>query len=139
LKTPPVRWFALAAIALAALWICSCSSNDDTVCPKQTCSYPSRAFYGVWTTIDATLNGSPAPIYLGMTWTFTDNDTMAIHAEPGGTIQYLWSAGDSTLFMERVPSESEILIFGYKIKGDTLDLWDKLNSIDATFRVVKTL
>jgi hypothetical protein len=140
MKTLPVRWLAIAAIVLNALWLGSCG-KDSTTCPRYSCPNPERALYGLWMTFEATYNGSPTTMYDGMEFRFSDNDTMlVIHTTPppGNTLRYLWSANDSTVFFESTPSYGDILIMGYKITKDTLDLWDRMPTADLTLRMLRT-
>jgi len=138
MKTCPARWTALACAVLALVVVYSCS-DDDTTCPTPVCSFPAKAFYGTWTTFAATFGGSPTSVYDSMQFHFSDSDTMLVTApQLSDTMLYLWSANDSSLFLELTPSQEEILVFGYKITADTLDLWDRMATIDLTLRMLKS-
>ncbi|MFA4948059.1 MAG: hypothetical protein WC674_06060 [Candidatus Krumholzibacteriia bacterium] len=121
MKTLPARRLALAALALALLWICSCS--EDTTCPTcpkpAVCHDPSKALLGSWVVFESTLNGNPDLIYMGMQWDFRDDDTLivATTSDP-----YVWSANDSMLFMMSTPSPTEFMAFRYEFEADTLNL-----------------
>jgi hypothetical protein len=124
MKTFPARRLALVALALALVWIFSCS--EDTTCPTcpkpAVCHDPSKALLGSWVVFESTLNGNPDQIYMGMQWDFLDNDTMIVHANPN---PYIWSANDSVIFLMSTPSPTEFTAFSYELEADTLNVRDK--------------
>ena len=125
MKTFPARWLPLAALALALLWICSCS--EDTTCPTcpqpAVCHDPSKAFLGSWVVFESTLNGNPDQIYMGMQWNFINSDTLVVATNSN---PYVWSVNDSVLFIMSTPSPSgEFMAFSYEFEADTLNLRDK--------------
>ncbi len=121
MKTLPARRLALAALALALLWICSCSKNDCPTCPTPaSCHDPSKALLGSWVVFESTIGGNPDQSYVGMQWDFLDNDTLIVHTSPN---PYLWAANDSVIFVMSTPNPSfEFVAFGYVIEADTLNL-----------------
>jgi len=125
MKTFPARWLPLAALAVALLWICSCS--EDTTCPTcpkpAVCHDPSKAFLGSWVVFESTLNGNPDLIYMGMQWNFSNNDTLVVATNPA---PYVWSVNDSVLFLMSTPDPSgEFMAFSYEFEADTLNLTGK--------------
>ena len=125
MKTFPARWLPLAALAVALLWICSCS--EDTTCPTcpkpAVCHDPSKAFLGSWVVFESTLNGNPDQIYMGMQWNFSNNDTLVVATVSN---PYVWSVNDSVLFLMSTPDPSgEFMAFSYEFEADTLNLRDK--------------
>jgi hypothetical protein len=122
MKTFPARWLPLAALALALLWICSCS--EDTTCPTcpkpAVCHDPSKAFLGSWVVFESTLNGNPDQLYVGMHWNFSNNDTLVVATVSN---PYVWSVNDSVLFLMSTPDPSgEFMAFSYEFEADTLNL-----------------
>jgi hypothetical protein len=123
MKTLPARLLVLAALALALLWICSCSDDDCPTCPKPgACHDASKALLGSWVVFESTLNGNPDQIYMGMRWDFLDDDTLVVHTNPN---PYIWSANDSMLFIMSTPSPTEFMAFSYELEADTLNLRDE--------------
>jgi len=122
MKTLPARWLALAALALALLWICSCSDDDCITCPKPAvCNDPGKAFLGTWVVFESTINGAPDnSIYVGMQWDFINSDTLDVSTNPD---PYVWSVNDSILFVMSTPNPSnEFMAFSYEFEADTLNL-----------------
>jgi hypothetical protein len=126
MKMFPARLLALAALALALVWICSCSEDDCPTCPKPAvCHDPTKAFLGTWVVFESTINGSPDhSIYVGMQWDFINHDTLIAATAPN---PYVWSVNDSVMFMMSTPDpSSEFYAFSYEFEADTLNLRDKM-------------
>jgi hypothetical protein len=115
------RRFALVALALALVWICSCSNDGSPTCPKPAaCHDPSKAFLGTWIVFESTINGSPDQIFMGMQWDFINHDTIVVATNPN---PYVWSVNDSVFFMMSTPDpSSEFYAFTYEFEADTLSL-----------------
>ncbi len=126
MKALPVRLLVLAALALALVWICSCSDDETCpTCPKPAvCHDPSKAFLGSWVVFESTLNGNPDLIYMGMQWDFRNDDTLIVHTTSN---PYVWSVNDSILFLMSTPNPSnEFMAFSYEFEADTLNLTGKV-------------
>jgi hypothetical protein len=123
MKRIPARWLALASIALALLWICSCGKDDCPTCPKPSCPSPTKSLLGKWVVFESTVNGSPDQVYMGMQWDFHNSDTLIVATNPN---PFVWSANDSIIFIMSTPNpSSEFYAFSYKFEADTLNMRDK--------------
>lgn len=121
MKSIAARRFALAALALALLWICSCSDDDCPTCPAPSaCNDPAKAFLGTWVVFESNINGNPDQVYMGMRWNFIDRDTLLVATAPS---PYVWSANDSIIFIMSTPDPSdEFFALSYECEADTLNL-----------------
>jgi hypothetical protein len=124
MKTLLARRLALAALALALVWIFSCS--EDTTCPTcpkpAVCHDPSKALLGTWVVFKSTVNGNPTQMYVGMHWDFRDNDTLIVD----NNTTYNWSANDSLIYIMILSTPSMHYIFSYSLEADTLNVRSKV-------------
>ena len=136
MKTLPARRLAIAAVALALLWICSCS--DDEVCPTcpkpVPCNDPGKALLGTWVVFESTVNGTPTQEYVGLPWDFRVNDTLVVDNDT----YYNWAANDSLIYMIWLSGPSLHYVFSYRLEADTLSMRSEVFVENVYWRLHRT-